>query len=173
MGVVCLAFVALVAGVLFWGVRPRLREPDHGWRFSAGPAAASPARHDQRLPESIEKATLLGLLCIIFAEILPTVELTALEIALGTVAIVAINTGISGRYVRGSGGQAARFAGLLVFNLGLIYLGSRLLSDADDFPLGTGLFFAFLFTLLLSLYDRYKPIYDARFPASGRYDCGR
>jgi hypothetical protein len=106
--------------------------------------------------------TLLALLSIIFAEILPTVTLTALEVAIGIVAIVGANTAITARYVRDNAVRAGRFAALLVVNLGLIYLGSRLLSDADDFPLATGLFFAFLITLLLSLYDLYKPIERAR-----------
>ena len=59
------------------------------------------------------------------------------------------------------------FAVRLVANLGLVYLASRLLSDADDFPLGTGLFFAFLITLLISLYDLYKPVYESRTAAYG------
>jgi hypothetical protein len=137
-------------------------EPDHDWRFSAGAAPAAPARHEIRWPELIEKVTLLALLSIIFAEILPTVTLTALEVAIGIVAIVAANTVITARYVRDDAVRAGRFAALLAVNLGLIYIGSRLLSDAEDFPLATGLFFAFLITLLLSLYDLYKPIERSR-----------
>ena len=47
---------------------------------------------------------------------------------------------------------------------------SRFFSDAENFPLGTALFFAFLISLLISLYDRYKPIYDARFPTRSGVD---
>ena len=48
-------------------------------------------------------------------------------------------------------------------NLGLVYLGSRLISDAEDFPVATGLFFAFLITLLTTLFDRYRRVYEVRF----------
>ena len=51
-------------------------------------------------------------------------------------------------------------------NLGLIYLMSRWFSAAENFPLGTALFFAFLITLMLWLYDVYKPVYDVRFESS-------
>ena len=40
---------------------------------------------------------------------------------------------------------------------------STFFSPAENFPLGTALFFAFLITLLLWLYDVYKPVYDERF----------
>ena len=52
------------------------------------------------------------------------------------------------------------FAGLLAANLAFIYLLSTFFSPAEDFPLGTALFFAFLITLLLWLYDVYKPVYE-------------
>ena len=42
-----------------------------------------------------------------------------------------------------------------MLNLGLVYVGSLLISDAEDFLLGTGLFFAFLIALLTTLY-RYR-----------------
>ena len=76
-------------------------------------------------------------------------------------AIVVANTAISLRW------SHLKFFALLVTNLGLIYFLSRFFSDAENFPLGTALFFAFLISLLLSLYDRYKPIHDARFPGTG------
>ena len=43
---------------------------------------------------------------------------------------------------------------------------STFFSPAENFPLGTALFFAFLITLLLWLYDVYKPVYDVRFQAA-------
>jgi hypothetical protein len=60
------------------------------------------------------------------------------------------------------------FAGLLAANLAFIYLLSTFFSPAEDFPLGTALFFAFLITLLLWLYDVYKPVYDVRFAQAAR-----
>ena len=57
----------------------------------------------------------------------------------------------------------AELGALLVANLGLIYVVSRFFSAAENFPLRTALFFAFLITLLIWLYDLYKPVFDERF----------
>jgi hypothetical protein len=153
-GVLCALGVLALIAILWFVVRPRAPAPDWSWRFKAEPLPAPPTQRATRWRELAEKATLLGLLSVIFAEILPSVTLSALEITVGVVAIVCANTALRGR--------VPTFVARLVVNLGLIYLGSRLISDADDFPLGTGLFFAFLITLVISLYDVYKPIYEAR-----------
>src|SRR3954453_11456469 len=154
-GVLCAVFVVALVAVLWFVVGRRAPAPAWDWRFAAEPlpAAESP-RRGVRWRELTEKAVLLALMSVIFAEILPTVTLTALEVTIGVAVIVCANTTLSGRI--------PAFAVRLVVNLGLIYLGSRLLSDADDFPLGTGLFFAFLITLVVSLYDLYKPVYEDR-----------
>ena len=159
-GVLCALFGLALLAVLWFVVRPRAPVPDWTWRPAADPLpTASPERHGVRWSELAEKAALLALISVIFAEILPTVTLSALEVAVGVAAIVAVNAALTGRI--------PAFAVRLVANLGLVYLGSRLLSDADDFPLGTGLFFAFLITLLISLYDLYKPVYERRTAAYG------
>jgi hypothetical protein len=56
-----------------------------------------------------------------------------------------------------------RFAALLAVNLALIFAASLVLSDRQDFQLGAGCFFAFLITLIIWLYDVFKPVYDTRF----------
>jgi hypothetical protein len=160
-GVACaLGLVALGALFHFAG-RPRMPAPEHAVRF-----AAAPLREDWRRPagwdwsEVLEKIALLGLISIVFAEILPDVETSALDVGVGVAVIVVANTAISLRWKR------LEFGALLLTNLGLIYLGSRFFSPAENFPLGTALFFAFLISLLIALYDRYKPIHDARFSAA-------
>jgi hypothetical protein len=168
-----LVVLALIAVARF-AVIPRLPPPDWDWRLAAAALPPSLARTrvrpGVRWGELAEKATLLALLSVIFASILPTVEMSGFEVAFGVVAVVCASTAISTWYARGermrTESQALEFAALLVVNLGLVYIASRLISDADDFPLGTGLFFAFLITLLITLYDAYKPIYDARFSSS-------
>jgi hypothetical protein len=167
IGAVCAVLLLGLAAVLAFVVRPRLPPPDWGWRLAADPLppGAGRAPRGVRWGELAEKTALLALLSIIFAAILPTVHMSALEVTLGVLAIVCANSAISGWSAR-IGPRALRFAARLAANLCLIYLGSRLLSDAEDFPLGTGLFFAFLITLVISLYDVYKPIYDARFAAA-------
>src|SRR4051794_28911652 len=126
-GVLCALGVLALIAILWFVVRPRAPAPDWSWRFKAEPLPAAPTQRETRWRELAEKATLLALLSVIFAEILPSVTLSALEITVGVVAIVCANTALTGR--------VPIFAVRLVVNLGLIYLGSRLISDADDFPL--------------------------------------
>jgi hypothetical protein len=73
------------------------------------------------------------------------------------IAIVCADTAITAWRAR-----PLRFGALVAVNLALVYLGSRLLTDAEDFPIGTGLFFAFLIALLLTLYDRDRRAYELR-----------
>ena len=113
-----------------------------------------------------EKIVLLSLMSVIFAEILPSVEAGAVAVGVAVAVIVAANTAVSMFFARSRRVHNESFAGLLGFNLAAIYLLSTFFSPAENFPLGTGLFFAFLITLLLWLYDVYKPVYDVRFQAA-------
>jgi hypothetical protein len=177
-----LAVLAAVA-VLQFVVRPRLPDVDRHWHVTADPLPDSLThahqRHAHRLRrggvlwgELAEKVALLGLLSVLFAEILPHVEASAFEVGLAVVAIVCANTAISMWSARRERltfeSSGLTFAGLLAINLGFIYLLSRFFSPAEDFPVGTALFFAFLISLLTWLYDLYKPIYDVRFSDEGR-----
>ncbi len=157
-GPLCLLFLVALAAVLWFVVRPRLPAPDWRWRFAADPPPAAPAGARTWDWDDVgEKAALLALMSIIFAEILPTVTMTAVEVALGVVVIVAANSAIGVWLTR-----VTSFVARLAINLGFVYVASRVISDAEDFPLGTGLFFAFLITLMVTLYDDYKPLHDAR-----------
>jgi hypothetical protein len=109
-----------------------------------------------------EKAALASMVAMIFANILPGVEATALQIALGTTVTIAISTLLSEwlakREVswRSTGVQftfmvAANFAIVIVF---YVLLGA----DEDSLRLGNTLFFVTLLTLILVLFDRYRDI---------------
>jgi hypothetical protein len=176
-GVLCALGLVGLAAVAWFVVRPRAGAPDWGWRFAADPLPESldeaHERHAHRLRrggvlwgELAEKVVLLSLMSVIFAEILPTVQTTAVEVAVAVAVIVVANTAVSMYSARSKRLQNLPFAGLLAANLGFIYLLSTFFSPAENFPLGTGLFFAFLITLLLWLYDVYKPVYDVRFQAA-------
>jgi len=150
-GVACVAGLLGLGAVWWWVVRPRLPEPDHPPRLAADPVTlGARSRH------VVEPAVLLGLIAVIFAEILPTVTLTALEVAVGVAAIVCLGALV----------WRLPFVARLALNLVLVYVGSLVLSDATHFPLGTGLFFAVLITLLTWLYAAYRPVYDARLSVS-------
>ena len=174
-GVLCaLAVLGLVA-VAWFVVRPRMPAPDWGWRFAADPLPASlddaHERHAHRLRrggvlwgELAEKIFLLALMSVIFAEILPSVEASAVEVGLGR----RRDRGRQHRRVAcspraASASRGCRSPACWRRTSAFIYLLSTFFSPAEDFPLGTALFFAFLITLLLWLYDVYKPVYDVRF----------
>jgi hypothetical protein len=158
-GALCLLGLGVLAWVVWFEVRPRMPEPLVGWRFTAPPVPATPPRRAAGVPwsELAEKSILLTLLAVIFAEILPSVHLSALDIALGMVALVAANLAIATW-----GGHGVHFALLLAINFLLIYAGSRALSDRGNLSVATGLFFAYVTTLIVVLYDTYRPHRTAR-----------
>jgi hypothetical protein len=176
--------VALVAAVLvlFFVVIPRLPAPAWNWRFAADPLPASfteaHARYARRLEvgrvltrEALEKVWLLALLCVIFTAILPGIDATVLQVVVGIAAIVLANAAISLAAARRGGfgleSAAARYGALLIANLALVYLASALLSQPHDFDLDYGLFFAFLITTIIWLYDAFRPVYDLRLGTHG------
>lgn len=109
-----------------------------------------------------EKAALASMVAMIFSNILPGVEATALQIALGTTVTIAVSTLLSEwlakREVswRSTGVQfafmvAANFAIVIVF---YVLLGS----DEASLRLGNTLFFVTLLTLIVVLFDRYRDV---------------
>jgi hypothetical protein len=175
--------LALVAAVVVWFrvIYPRLPAPDWGWRPKADPLpwplVEAHARYAHKLEtgrglarEAAEKVVLLALLCLIFATILPGIEATGLQVMVGVAAIVIANAVISLSASRRGGFRltwaAGRYAALLVTNLGLIWIAHALLADRREFDLQYGLFFAFLITTVIWMYDAYRPVYDMRFAGS-------
>jgi hypothetical protein len=179
-GVAVVVALLTAAFVLARVVYPRLPAPDWDWRLAADPLPSSlDEAHDRfahRLErgriltrEAFEQVALLALLCIIFASILPGIDATVLQVVVGVTAIVLANAAISLAAARRSGfgleSAAAGFAALLAANLVLVYIANALLGERRDFELGYGLFFAFLITTIIWLYDAYRPVYDLRFTA--------
>src|SRR5262245_22151069 len=158
-GALCLLGLGVLAWVAWFVVRPRMPEPLAGWRFTEPPLPAAPPRRAVGVPwsELAEKSMLLTLLAVLAAELLPSVHLSALDIVLGTVALVAANLAIATW-----GGHGVHFVLLLAINFVLIYAGSRALSDRGNLSFATGLFFAYLTTLIVVLYDAYRPLRAAR-----------
>jgi hypothetical protein len=158
-GALCLLGLGVLAWVVWFVVRPRMPEPLPGWRFTEPPVPATPPRRAAGVPwsELAEKSILLTLLALIVEEILPSVHLSALDIALGTVALVAANLAIVTW-----GGHGVHFVVRLAINFLLIYAGSRALSDRGNLSVATGLFFAYVTTLIVVLYDTYRPLRAAR-----------
>ena len=176
-GLACILGALGALAVFLFVLRPRLPAPDWGLRFAAQPlerALVEPsARYSSRMRRGIlslqlfEQVGLLALLCVIFSQILPGTTATPLQTAVGVTGVVLGNTAIT-LWVALRGGVGTRsgallFLARLVVNYALVASLSRVVADGDVFPLGHGLFFAYLITLVTWLYDWYRPLYEERF----------
>ncbi|TWD81732.1 hypothetical protein FB561_2854 [Kribbella amoyensis] len=176
-GPVVLAGLLGLAAVLYFVVRPRLRPADWSLRLRADPLpagideaherAAYQAAHRKVLDSAaVEKIFLIGLISVIFGQLLPGVEASELEVFTGIAIFVVINSAIglwSAR--RGYGWDSALVSFGVVFatNVGLVFLADVVLRRRrEDLSLDDTLFFVFLVSILTMLYDRYRPIHDYR-----------
>jgi hypothetical protein len=175
---VAAAVVALAVGAR-WLLLHKLPPADHGLTLDADkaqkpvdPAAVERARTRlaQRLldRELVEKTALIALVSIIFGRMLPGVDATPLETAIGIAIIIVVNTAITEALVRqGASWQSGirQFAVMLVINIGIVAVGQALVTSLTDQRLEHAFVFAGLLTLIVTLYDRYRPIHVARFAA--------
>jgi hypothetical protein len=172
-----LGAAVIVAGlvVLRRRVLPRLPRPDHAWRIPADPipeAIDDPrerdawiARHRRLLDwRLLEKIVLVGFVCVIFAQILPEVDATNVEILVGTAALITIDSFLglwTARRSRGVASLVQAFLWLALANGAVVFVGELL--EGDEIHLGNTLFFVLLLTLIVTLYDRYEPFHGVRF----------
>ena len=116
-------------------------------------------------PELLEKIVLLGLTCVIFSQFLPGVDGNPLEVIMGVAIVVMANAALSSLVARRGRREPAagvlRFAALVALNTVLV-LATAGLIGLDGGDTGTALFFAYLISLILWLYDWFRPLYDAR-----------
>ncbi len=177
---VVIGLVAL-AGVSWFVVRPRLIAPDWGWRIAADPLpeamdtgverAEWMRRHGRLLSvDTAEKAVLVGLLSVIYAQVLPDLDSGPLTLFLQLSALVVASTAISlvaaRRGAVGLDSAAKTFAVRLVLNLAIVVVAVLLPvgftpSRGDLNPTAVG-FFVVLLSLLSSLHDRYSPVHGVR-----------
>ena len=119
--------------------------------------AEAHARYARRLEsgrvltrEAFEKVCLLGLLCIIFASILPGIDATILQVVVGVTAVVLVNAAISLAAARRGGfgveSAAGRLRGAARGELRARLPRQRAARRRRTFDLGYGIFFAFLMT---------------------------
>ncbi len=141
----------------------------HGRDVDAAQVGAARLAHARRLfdGELAEKVTLVSLVTVIFAQILPGVRASNVQLAVGVAVVVLSNTALTEAMARGGVGWpslALQFAASAVVNLGVVvafdlvvlpFAGGRI-------NLANTLFFALLLTLLVTLYDRYQPVHAAR-----------
>ncbi len=171
-----------MAGAALWGyfkwIRPRRSPVVYPFRFAADELPPQrqlvAERRAQMLKrgrvfseEVLEKIVIVSLLGIVFAQILPGVDTTPIEITVGVAALVALNTAVSLWAVRRGRAKLEwtirAFVELMILNAGLMLVFAFLERDGSDFNPWNLLFFAYLITLIVVLYDRYRSVYEARF----------
>lgn len=115
----------------------------------------------------LEKALLLSLVTIIFAQIIPSSDATALQITFSVSVIVVANAAVSQWLARRghSWESTARLFGAMVIVNAVISVAYLAFFRRDDVDGGAALFFLLLLTLIITLYDRYRPFRAAKYPA--------
>jgi hypothetical protein len=183
-GVFVVAFVViavlLVAAV--WFARRRLRPADHALAFDAD--AHQPAFTTEQVRSAVaseasrivdtallEKVVLIALVSLCFGQVLPGVQASNIQLAIGAAGVVVVNTVLSHWLARRGFGWAFslwQFAALFAVNLILLLVYALLRTRFEDpVSIANILFFVLLLTLLVTLYDRYRQVYLMRFASSG------
>ena len=181
MALLIVGLVALFGLAVWFLLIPRLPQPHHGWQFAADPLprrADTPAEKRElvvriRRPFDrvlLEKIALVTLVSLIFAQILAGSSGADLSVSLGVMTIVTLNSIISYWFARkGFGWQSAvrQFVILLAVNWLIALIGSLLLRQ-PVLGSGGGGFLLLLLTLLVTLYDYFRPVFTARFELRGK-----
>ena len=115
----------------------------------------------------IEKIVLVGLISIIFGQVLPGVGSDNVRLVAAIAAIIVANAFVStwlARRGRSWESMVTEFGVMAVVNLGLAVLWMILISDDSDAEssIRVAVFFVLLLTLIVTFYDRYRPIYERR-----------
>ncbi|HEX5165758.1 MAG TPA: hypothetical protein VFV93_10205 [Thermomicrobiales bacterium] len=165
--------VAVGLVLFFRWLRKRLPEPDWKTTFDVDThlEPIPPELMQTRRVRSIrygllEKIVLVGLMIVVFAQMLPNIDVNNVAVVAGVAFVIAINAFVSHWFaLRGTEWRSlgTELAAMAAINLaaGMLYL-YLLPGSADDLDIGAPIFFALLLTLIVVLYDRYRPIHDAR-----------
>jgi hypothetical protein len=174
-----LAIAGLLAFSWFY-VRPRLPAPDWAFRLAAEPLPVTMDEAQERRAERwrrggilsgelFEKAIgLLTLIVIIFAQVIPGLDASVTQVAVASTIVVVLNTLVSvglARFGRTAISVVLGFPLFMAMNLLFVLFASTVVSDGR-LDLAHGLFFAYLVSVVIWLYDLYKPVHDARFDGS-------
>ena len=169
----------MIAAIVYWIITRKAPPFDHGPHVKADPLppelrGAEPYRK-VRAETSIfgwalrEKVALTAIICVIFGLMLTGGTANPLRIAVGVAIFTVINAAVShwmARRGRSWRLLAGELVTMLVVNLVIVlvlealdrWLGVR----SARTPFGMTLFFSYLLTLIIVLYDRYRTVYKAR-----------
>jgi hypothetical protein len=114
-----------------------------------------------------EKFVMVALVSAIFSRILPGVQAPTLQLVIGVAVLVLVNTAVSEWLARRGTtwrNTFVEFLAMAAVNFGTVVVFFLLLRTGEGrLHVGNALFFAFLLTLIVTLYDRFRAISIARF----------
>ena len=168
--------VAALIAVAWWAARPRLAPADHPTTLRADPLPESMDEARERLAyrarrgtvldvQLLEKVVLVAVICVIFVQIVPGTDPRVAAMALLVTGLVVAN-GLIGlwtaRLGRGIDSVAAAFSATAALNAALVLAARGLWGVERDGPVALTVFCVLLLSLTVTIYDRYRPVLDAR-----------
>jgi hypothetical protein len=174
--VVVVVVVALVVAAR-WVILHRLPPADHPFTLDAdvhqpmveGDAIDRERRHIVEHVvslELLEKVVLTGLVTFIFSRMLPGADPGAVAIIVGVAVVVVADTLISRLLIlRGDRphGAILQFAVTLAVNIAIVVVGALLIGSLSGVQVQHAIVFVLLVSVIVTGYDRYRPLYKARF----------
>lgn len=110
----------------------------------------------------VEKTVLVSLVSVIFAQVLPDVEASALQLSAGVAIVVVVNASLTDRLALRGGrwrGFVSEFLATGALNAAIVVASAWLLRRGPGrLHIGNSLFFLTLLTLIVTLYDRYRTL---------------
>jgi hypothetical protein len=157
--------LAIIVGGIGWSQRSHI--PASDWAFTVDVDRNLPKRAIDvkgRAPfwsdVLLEKVVLLALISLIFAQIVPGVEISTLGLLFGISAGVVLNAAVTEWLHRRGQTWATtfgQFAAMLAINVGIVFVdsvfGSRRPGNWPSLP---ALFFALLLAVLIAMFDRFR-----------------
>jgi hypothetical protein len=124
----------------------------------------------------VEKMVLVSLVSLCFAQVLPDIRASDLQLVIGIALIVVLNTVLSHWLARRGFGWVFTLIGFIMLSVAnsavmLVYAALRT-RFKDPVSATNVLFFVVLLTLLVTLFDRYRQVYLMRFGEGGQYRWG-
>lgn len=177
--VAMIAFFAAIGAIAYLIIRFKAPKFDHGPHIPADPLpaellGAEPYRK-VRAEMGIrgwalrEKIALTAIICVIFAMMITGGEASPLRLTIGVAIFTVINAAVSHWMARRGWGwrrAAGELGAMLIVNLVIVLvllaLDRYLDVHAARVPFRTTLFFSYLLTMIIVLYDRYRTVYRAR-----------
>src|SRR5207245_3232126 len=117
----------------------------------------------------LEKVVLVGLIGVIYGEVLPGLDVTSFQLFCGLALLVFVNAVVAvgmARHPFGTDSALVAFAGRLVLNVALVVL-ARALLGGDRIDVRAALFLVAMLSLITFLHDRYLPVHRARAASDG------